>query len=464
MPSCQSTSRSSLRASRPALAVAARAAAPQRRVRVAPRASCAALLLALLTLLAACQQPGEPVPELTQEQWRRVRLSIIDEVPEGVRPVGATFDGRFELVGWLVEPAQVEVGGEVELVFYWRVLEESRERWEIFVHLEQGSARQTLDHDAVGGNYPTPYWSAGQLIEDRVRATLGSSFTSGRIDVLAGFFRGESRLPITDVGSASADDAGRLQVGSFDAQWTPAEYEVQWREGDIRLDGRLIDRAWARAAQTTRWVHPTTGEPIDGHDTWARALWDDEYLYIGMRARDTDVWATLTTRDADLWDEEVLEVYIDGGGRGRNYLEIQVNPNNAVFDALFPRASGRDHTVAREHTIEGMETAVHVQGTLNDRTDRDVYWSVEMRIPWASIPGVRPPPGNDTSLRVNFYRYDRPARGGVITSAWSPVGGGTFHRPDRFGRFVLRGRPEIAPTAEEPASPDDAPEAPPVQP
>jgi hypothetical protein len=40
---------------------------------------------------------------------------------------------------------------------------------------------------------------------------------------------------------------------------------------------------------------------------------------------------------------------------------------------------------------------------------------------------------------VNFYRYDRPSNGEVNTLAWSPIGGGSFHKPERFGVATFTG-------------------------
>jgi hypothetical protein len=176
--------------------------------------------------------------------------------------------------------------------------------------------------------------------------------------------------------------------------------------------------------------------------TTGKLLWDEEALYISMTATDSDVWATLTERDANLWDEEVLEFYFDGASDGRNYLELQVNPLNTVFDAIFTSAESRNLEEARASDLEGLETAVAVVGDLEDREDRDRTWTVEARIPWTSLPGFASgPPAPGRRSRANFYRYDRPGTDPARTVAWSPVGAGTFHRPDRFGILTFAAPP-----------------------
>ena len=178
-------------------------------------------------------------------------------------------------------------------------------------------------------------------------------------------------------------------------------------------------------------------------------LWDDDNLYVGIFSRDTDIWASLTERDDTLWEEEVVELYLDPQRTGSDYLELQFNPLGAVFDALFPSPRNRVWEQAAQHTVEGMEVAVHVNGSVDNRDDRDRSWSVEVRIPLTSLPGLaNTPPRNGDQIRANFYRYDRngatpeaPDSGTTVTAAWSPVGGGTFHNPERFGLATFRGNP-----------------------
>ena len=40
-------------------------------------------------------------------------------------------------------------------------------------------------------------------------------------------------------------------------------------------------------------------------------LWDDDYLYFGFRAEETDVWGTLTERYSKIYEENDLEIFIE---------------------------------------------------------------------------------------------------------------------------------------------------------
>jgi len=158
--------------------------------------------------------------------------------------------------------------------------------------------------------------------------------------------------------------------------------------------------------------------------------------------RRRDIWATFDQRDQHLWNEEVFEIFLDPRNNGQNYIELQINPLGTVFDAQFVQANNRDLETAVRHTISGLETAVHVNGTIDNRSDRDRSWSAEVRIPFSSLEGLENiPPENGDTMRVNFYRYDRSGQE-VTTVSWTPVGQGTFHNPARFGEITFRGTPQ----------------------
>jgi len=103
--------------------------------------------------------------------------------------------------------------------------------------------------------------------------------------------------------------------------------------------------------------------------------------------------------------------------------------------------------------IAGLETAVHVDGTLNDPNDTDSGWTVEIAIPWAALTELTPdlactPRPGDT-WRLNFSRVQwehRVASGAYVKTpvegrgwkgednwVWSPQGLVAMHAPERWG-------------------------------
>lgn len=155
--------------------------------------------------------------------------------------------------------------------------------------------------------------------------------------------------------------------------------------------------------------------------TQVKAGWDEEHLRLFFFAEDSRPWATLTERDAPLYKEEVVEVFLDPVGDLAAYFEFEVNPNNAVLD-LCVRKIRSGYRKDFRWRCAGLQT---LAGAV------DGGWAAEWAIPFASI-SERPPVAGDR-WRVNFTRIDRPEGLPRELSAWSPTGFAQFHIPERFG-------------------------------
>ncbi len=163
----------------------------------------------------------------------------------------------------------------------------------------------------------------------------------------------------------------------------------------------------------------TGGEPQQ--PTMVRCGWTPDEWRVLFHCADTNGWATHTRRDAPLYEEEVVEIFVDPFGDLATYFEIEVNPLNAVLDLVLRRnRSGYAKDFAWR--CAGLRTAV---------TRTATSWTAEFAIPFASITPEAPRPG--AKWRANFLRIDRPPGQPRELSAWSPTRLGTFHVPERFG-------------------------------
>lgn len=166
----------------------------------------------------------------------------------------------------------------------------------------------------------------------------------------------------------------------------------------------------------------TGGPPRQG--TEVRCAWDEHEWRILFHASDTDAWATMTERDAPLYEEETIEVFFDPTGDLESYFEIEVNPLGTVLDLAF-RKSRSGYKCDRAWDCDGLRTLVRKNAAA---------WTAEFAIPFASVTNTPPLPG--TRWRVNFCRIDRPSRDGSIPrelTAWSPPMRASFHTQERFG-------------------------------
>ena len=229
-----------------------------------------------------------------------------------------------------------------------------------------------------------------------------------------------------------------MAVEAASAQLPPLpRYVCARTTAEMTVDGELGEPAWQKAAKVElpHWCGHKEAPP---QKTSARLLWDDKNLYVAFVCEDRDIFATKTKRDDRLWEDlEVAEVYVDVSGDGRNYKEFEVNPLNAVIDLNTPDAqsvAGVD--VNLRWNAEGLKTAVSVEGTLDDRTDKDKRGTGEMAIPLGALSLTKPKAGD--TWRVNLYRYDNAHHGKekFHLSSWSAVEKWP-HEPPRFGTLVF---------------------------
>jgi hypothetical protein len=155
--------------------------------------------------------------------------------------------------------------------------------------------------------------------------------------------------------------------------------------------------------------------------TELRVAATDHDLRVLFTVVDDYVWATHTQRKAPLYNEEVVEVFLDPVGDLGAYFEIELNPLGAVLDLLI-RRNMRGLLKDFRWKCEGLETRV---------ARNDDGWTAELAIPWSGLVTERPTAG--TRWRANFTRIDRPQGQPRELSAWSQTGQPLFHVPERFG-------------------------------
>lgn len=176
-------------------------------------------------------------------------------------------------------------------------------------------------------------------------------------------------------------------------------------------------------------------------------LWDDDCLYIAAVMEEPHVWATLTERDSIIFHDNDFEVFLDPDGDAKSYFELEINALNTVWD-LWLEIPYRDGGHADSTWfIKGLRTAVNVKGTINDPSDIDQGWSVEIAIPWKALEdkaGMPCPPKSGDIWRINFSRvqWQTSIEGGKYIKApntpednwvWSPQGVVDMHQPEMWG-------------------------------
>lgn len=176
-----------------------------------------------------------------------------------------------------------------------------------------------------------------------------------------------------------------------------------------------------------------------------RALWTADVLYARFDADDTSPWFTMRDRDAPIWEEEVVEIFLDPAGRGVDYFELEISPANVACD-LRVRTPYPNLKSETAFDLDGLETSVVLRG---EGPGQAPGWTATAAMPFAGLrtlpvtDAVRLPPASGDAWRFNVFRIKRPngptqPKAGAILAAWSPTGGPSFHVPDAFQAFTFR--------------------------
>jgi hypothetical protein len=192
------------------------------------------------------------------------------------------------------------------------------------------------------------------------------------------------------------------------------------------IDGQFDDPAWQDKTEYRGFVVPDSGEKAKA-DSSFRVVYDDRALYLAISLVEPNINQLQTGAhqldDAEIWHDDVVEIFLQANPRQSAYYHLAVNPSSARYDAL-----DRDPNVDIPWTAQ----SVIGQGE----------WTVEIAIPFSSIgaalPGIPSPP-DGSLMRFNVCRERRDAATADKpneNSAWSRLTR-AFHERADFGFLVF---------------------------
>lgn len=245
------------------------------------------------------------------------------------------------------------------------------------------------------------------------------------------------------------------------AQDMPEHYVCLSARSAIRIDGDLSDPAWEEADWTQDFVDiEGDKQPAPLYRTHVKMLWDQDYFYIAAEIEEPQLWATYDQRDMVIFHENDFEVFIDPDGDTHQYYELEVNALGTYWDLMLVKPYRDGGEAIDSWDIQGLKRGIKLNGTLNDPSDVDLGWTVELAIPWSVLKesakdGKRP--GIGDQWRVNFSRVNwrldekdgqyvkriNPETGKPYPEynwVWSPQGVIAMHQPETWGyvSFVER--------------------------
>lgn len=260
-----------------------------------------------------------------------------------------------------------------------------------------------------------------------------------------------------------------------------AEYRCMKVAVPLKIDGKLDEWNWRTAPEIHFCGYVDKSEPP--FPTWAKALWDDQYLYLGFHFEEPDIRAYWAFSPANAMDgyfghqgtlyptqyyvndistpmrgspesrikalDRFAKIFLDPDGDGINYLEAHINPLGNIYTIWFelPLRGCPDLGIRRTgenridilYAMPGIRHAVYVDGTINNPNDIDNGWSVEVALPWEmlkefSVKKRLPLPGEAWGLHLG-----RVYRGQIDADreywGWPYMEALDSHRTERYGKL-----------------------------
>lgn len=240
-------------------------------------------------------------------------------------------------------------------------------------------------------------------------------------------------------------------------QVLPRSYTARFARKAPEIDGIVKAREWNRVQWSDRFADiEGDPKPMPAYDTRMKMMWDEQFLYVLLQMQEPDLWATLTQHDDIVYRDHDVEVFIDPNGDTFRYIEIEINAFGTVMDLYMDRPYKKKGIAQMEWHARGLKKAVGIQGSLNDGSDTDTGWTVEMAIPFDMIEEVTgdAPPVPGTQWRINFsrvewlmekegkgYRKKLQNDGKALPEqnwVWSPQGVIDMHVPEKWGVVRFR--------------------------
>jgi hypothetical protein len=251
----------------------------------------------------------------------------------------------------------------------------------------------------------------------------------------------------------SAAVSGKIPVPAI--AFAPEHYTCH-RAGVITIDGEITDGEWSSAPWSNLFTDIEGDlKPAPLHDTRLKMLWDDSHLYIAAELKEPHIWATLRQRDTIIFHDNDFEVFIDPDGDTHGYYEFEMNAFNTVWDLLLTMPYRDNGRAIDAWDIAGLKSAVKIYGTINDPSDIDDRWTLEIAFPFAVLEEWGEMPADGTVWRMNFSRVNwktKTESGSYVKETdpetgrplpeynwlWSPQGLINVHYPEMWGFVQFR--------------------------
>ncbi|MEP3210635.1 MAG: carbohydrate-binding family 9-like protein [Maribacter sp.] len=183
--------------------------------------------------------------------------------------------------------------------------------------------------------------------------------------------------------AVSSQDGKKLSLGEQPI------FKVSKAKEEIVVDGIMQEEIWANTESRTFDNFYRINQANDQQKTTFRMLWDEKNLYLFYQMEDKYLTARETKRDGEPYLDDCAEIFFitvpDSLDTHIGYeLNLYKASNDFVyFNDFYQGQHGILKTFNPDFDVE-----VSYEGTVNDNSDVDVGWTMELAIPISNFDGL----------------------------------------------------------------------------
>ena len=203
---------------------------------------------------------------------------------------------------------------------------------------------------------------------------------------------------------------------------------------DFKITGDGKSETW----NNTQWINLNKQDQGKvGYRTKVKVLYSGTGIYFLFDCEDKKLTSTIKGDNLDLFNEDVVEVFLWTEESFPVYFEYEISPLNYELPIIVPNNKGTFLGWLPWH-YEGerkIQHATSIIGGIKESGASVQGWIAEFFIPYKLLaPMGQVPPVSGTKWRANIYRIDYD--NGAAHYAWQMVGK-SFHDYKNFGIFIF---------------------------
>jgi hypothetical protein len=203
---------------------------------------------------------------------------------------------------------------------------------------------------------------------------------------------------------------------------------------DFKITGDGSSDSW----KTTEWINLVQQDPDPiGYETKAKVLYSATGLYFLYYCQDEKLTTTLKADNLNLWEEDVVELFLWTSEDFPVYFEYEISPMNFELPIIVPNYKGK-FLGWLPWKYDGDKKVIHATSAVGGSKKSGgavSAWIAEFFIPYKLLePLPKVPPVSGTKWRANMYRIDYDK--GAAHFSWQRTSR-SFHEYNSFGTFVF---------------------------